>query len=202
MIDNRAYNGAQTGNEHGSNHVMVCEPVLLPLFKKGDKRICSNYRSICLIDVSAKVFSVILLKKFQSERHQRTRPYQSGFMPGRGCTDQMYNLRRTLEEHWRLPQPTVMCFVDFASACDSVDRDPLWRKMAADRLPPKLLRLNKAYYALTKMKVRASGSDSMSFEIRSGVRQGCAPPPYPLQLHNRLDSWPGSTRLSGDSGWS
>ncbi len=35
--------------------------VLLPLFKKGDKRICSNYRGISLIDVAAKVFGVIPL---------------------------------------------------------------------------------------------------------------------------------------------
>ncbi len=60
-----------------------------------------------------------------------------------------------------------MCFVDFASAFDSVDRDSLWRIMAADGIPPILLRLIKAYYSSTKMKVRTSGSDSMPFEIRS-----------------------------------
>ncbi len=97
VIDSRAYNGAETGSEHGSNHAMMSEPVLLPLFKKGDKRICSNYRG--LIDVTAKVLSVILLKRFQSQRDQRTRFNQSGFRPGRGCTDKMYNLRLTLEEH-------------------------------------------------------------------------------------------------------
>ncbi len=52
-----------------------------------------------------------------------------------------------------------MCFVDFASAFDFVDRDSLWQIMAADGIPPKLLRLIKAYYSSTKMKVRASGSD-------------------------------------------
>ncbi len=52
-----------------------------------------------------------------------------------------------------------MCFVDFASAFDSVDRDSLWRIMAADGMPPKLVRLIQVYYSSTKMKVRASGSD-------------------------------------------
>ncbi len=51
-----------------------------------------------------------------------------------------------------------MCFVDFASAFDSVDRDSLWRIMVADGIPPKLLRLIKTYYSSTKMKVRASGA--------------------------------------------
>ncbi len=60
------------------------EAVLPPLFKKGDKRLCSNYRDIILIDLASKVFGVILLKRFQSERDQRTRPNQSGFRPGRG----------------------------------------------------------------------------------------------------------------------
>ncbi len=63
--------------------VWLCEAVLLPLFKKGDKRTCSNYRGISLINVDAKVFGVILLKRFQYERDQRTRPNQSGFRPGR-----------------------------------------------------------------------------------------------------------------------
>ncbi len=86
----------------------------------------------------------------------------------------MHNLRRTLEQRWSFQQATVMSFVDFDSALDSVDRDFLWLIMAADGMPPKPLRLIKAYYASTKMKVRASGSGSMVFEIRSGVRQGCA----------------------------
>ncbi len=41
----------------------------------------------------------------------------------------MHNLRRTLEQRWSFQQATVMCFVDFASAFDSVDRDSLWRRM-------------------------------------------------------------------------
>ncbi len=63
-----------------------------------------------------------------------------------------------------------VCFVDFDAAFDSVDRDFLWRIMAADGMLPKPLRLIKAYYASTKMKVRASWSELLLFEIRSGVR--------------------------------
>ncbi len=104
--------------------------------------------------------------------------------------------------YWNFQQANLMWFVDFASTFDSVDMNSLWQIMAADGMPPKLLRLIKAYYSSTKMKVRASWTDSMSFEIRSGVRQGCALPPTHLQLHNWLDSSPGSTRLPRVSGWS
>ncbi len=39
-------------------------------------------------------------QQFQPEMVQRTRPNQSGFRPGRGCTDPTHNLRCTLEQRW------------------------------------------------------------------------------------------------------
>ncbi len=84
------------------------------------------------------------------------------------------NDQRILMERWSFQQATVLCFVEFALVFDSVDGDSLWQMMAADGMPQKLLGLIKAYCSSTKMKVRANGSDSMAFEIRSGVQQGCA----------------------------
>ncbi|CAE1256061.1 unnamed protein product [Acanthosepion pharaonis] len=55
------------------------EAILLPFFKKGDRRLCSNYRGISLIDVVAKVFAVLLLRRFQGIRDLRTRPSQGGY---------------------------------------------------------------------------------------------------------------------------
>ncbi len=53
-------------------------------------------------------------------------------------------------------------------------------------MPPKLLRLIKAYYASTKKKVRAGGDDSVPFEICSSVRQGCA---FSPTLFNYIIDW-------------
>ncbi len=126
-----------------------------------------------MIDVAVKVFGVTLLISLQSEGGRRTRPNQSGFRPGRGCTDQMHNLRRALERRCSFQQATVICFGEFASAFESVDGDSLRWIMVVDGMLFKLLGLIKAYYKSTKIKVRASGCDSVSFGIRSGVRQGC-----------------------------
>ncbi len=95
----------------------------------------------------------------------------------------MHNLRRTLEQRWSFQQATVMHFVDFASAFDSVGRDSLWRIVAVDGMP---LRLIRAYYSSTKMKIWACGSDSLSFKIRSGVQQGCA---LSLTIFNYIIDW-------------
>ncbi len=53
-------------------------------------------------------------------------------------------------------------------------------------MPPKLLRLIKVYYSWVEMNVRASVSESMPFEIRSGVQQGCALSPT---LFNYIIDW-------------
>lgn len=46
--------------------------------------------------------------------------------------------------------------------------------MPADGIPVKLLRLIQGYYRSTRVRMRAYGSESETFEVRSGVRQGCA----------------------------
>ena len=84
------------------------EVILLPFFKKGDRKFCSNYRGISLIDVVAEALAVLLLRRFKRVRDLRTRPSQGGFSPGRGCVDQIFSLRRTLEQRWAYQQPTVL----------------------------------------------------------------------------------------------
>ncbi len=67
----------------------------------------------------------------------------------------MHNIRLTPEQCWRFWHATVLCFVDFASTFNSVDRDCRWGIIAVERIPAKLLRLIKVYYASIKTKVRA-----------------------------------------------
>ena len=159
--------------------------LLLPIPKKGDLSVCDNYRGISLIDIAAKVFAVLLLNRFSATRDARTRPNQGGFRRGRGCVDQLFTLRRILEHRYSFQQPTTACFVDFRAAFDSVDRDSLWRIMLADGMPAKFVNLMQSYYAFTRGRVRAYGTDSSTFPIVTGVRQGC--PLSPVLFNFAID---------------
>ncbi|CAE1318542.1 unnamed protein product [Acanthosepion pharaonis] len=128
------------------------DAILLPFYKKGDRRDCRNYRGISLIDVASKIFSIIVLRRFQNIRDRRTRPNQAGFRRGRGCIDHIFSLRRILEQRWAYHQSTVVCFIDFTAAFDSVDRRSLWDIMRHDGFPSKLLNLIKVYYAHTRTR--------------------------------------------------
>ncbi|BHF82698.1 hypothetical protein SprV_0802583700 [Sparganum proliferum] len=147
--------------------------ILVPILKKGDKSRCENYRDISLIDVAAKIFAIVLLRRFQAVRDSRTRPNQAGFRAGRRCADQIFTLWRILEFRHSYQQPTAVCFIDFAAAFDSVHRGFIWRIMALDGVPAKIIVMIKACYRSPTATVLVRNNLSQPFGIRSGVRQGC-----------------------------
>ncbi|KAI3361516.1 hypothetical protein L3Q82_013666, partial [Scortum barcoo] len=86
--------------------------VVVPLFKKGDRRVCSNYRGITLLSLPGKVSTARVLER-------RIRPIVSTlgfrrnnavFVLVRGTLDQLYTtLHRVLEGLWEFTQPVHMC---------------------------------------------------------------------------------------------
>ncbi|BHF73316.1 hypothetical protein SprV_0401639700 [Sparganum proliferum] len=120
--------------------------------RKGDKTRCENYRGISLIDVAA-IFAIVLLGRLQAVRDSRTRPNRTGFRARRGYAEQVHTLRRILEFCRSYRQPTAVCFVDFAAAFDYVYRESLWRIMAPDSAPPRIIAMIKAYYRSTTARI-------------------------------------------------
>ncbi|KAI3352392.1 hypothetical protein L3Q82_005184 [Scortum barcoo] len=93
--------------------------VVVPLFKKGDRRVCSNYRGITLLSLSpGKVYARVLERRIRPIVDPRIQEEQCGFRPGRGTVDQLYTLHRVLEGLWEFAQPVHMCFVDLEKAFD------------------------------------------------------------------------------------
>ena len=98
------------------------DSVILPVFKKGDRTECKNYRGISLMSIAAKIFAMILLNRFRKVRNERTHPNQSGFRAGMGCIDQLFTLRQIFEHRAKHQQITVAVFIDFVTDLDSVIR--------------------------------------------------------------------------------
>lgn len=81
--------------------------VVVPPFRKGDRRVCSNYRVITLHRVH------ILVKLWIQDEH-------CSFCPGYGTLDQLYTYVRVLEEAWEFLELINMSFVDHEKAYDRV----------------------------------------------------------------------------------
>ncbi|BHF83035.1 hypothetical protein SprV_0802617600 [Sparganum proliferum] len=119
--------------------------ILVPILKKRDKTRFENYRGKILIDVAAKIFAIVLRRRFRAVHDSRTRPNQARFRAGHGCVDQALTPRSMLEIRYSYQQPTAVCFIDFAAAFDSVHREFQWRIMALDAVAPKNIAMIKAY---------------------------------------------------------
>lgn len=72
------------------------EAVTVPLQKKGDKQICSNYREISLLNTVYKIFSKILLGRLNDYTKSIIGEQRTGFMKGRSTKDQISYLNRLI----------------------------------------------------------------------------------------------------------
>ncbi|KAK3528654.1 hypothetical protein QTP70_007199 [Hemibagrus guttatus] len=148
--------------------------VLVPLFKKGDWRVCSNYRGITLLSLPGKVYSRVLERRFRLLVKPWIQEEQCNFRPGCGTLDQLYTLHRVLEGSWEFAQPVHMCFVDLEKAFDCVPRSILWEVLWEYGVHGPLLRAVRSLYNRSRSLVRIASCKSDLFPVHVGLRQGCS----------------------------
>ena len=100
--------------------------ILIRLFKnKGDKKICDNYRGISLLVVTKKLFSCVVLNRFQTIVDEQLLERQAEFRANRSTIEQIFSLIIVMEKYKQYSIPLHMCFIDIQKAYNSVNRDPL-----------------------------------------------------------------------------
>ena len=71
--------------------------VIVPMHKKGNQMICSNYRGISSLSIPSKVYTRIL-DGMVRDRTESKVMMQGGFRWGRSCIDQVFTIRQLSEE--------------------------------------------------------------------------------------------------------
>ncbi|XP_028272713.1 uncharacterized protein LOC114443008 [Parambassis ranga] len=132
--------------------------VVVPLFKKGDRRVCSNYRGITLLSLPGKVYARVLERRIWPIVDPRIQEEQWGFRPGCAILDQLYTLRRVLEGSWEFAQPVHIWFVDLEKAFDRVPQGILWEVLWEYGVRGPLLRAVRSLYDRSRSLVRIAGS--------------------------------------------
>nr|KAG5690470.1 hypothetical protein BaRGS_016470 [Batillaria attramentaria] len=154
------------------------EGIVIKLPKKGDLRDCSNYRGIMFLSVPGKVLNRILLERMREAVDPMLRDQQAGFRRNRSCADQIASLRIIVEQSLEWNSPLYINFIDYEKAFDSVDREALWKLLRHYGVPGKLISLIQCTYKDMSCRIAHAGQLSESFEVKTGVRQGCLLSPF------------------------
>ena len=90
--------------------------VIIPIFKKGDRKQCTNYRGMSLLSLPGKVYAKCLERKCQEIVESKLEDGQCGFRRGRSTTDQIFTLKQIFEKSWKYGKDLFACFVDLEKA--------------------------------------------------------------------------------------
>ena len=100
--------------------------VFIPIWKKGNAKECSNYRSIVLISHTNKVMLKILQARFQQYMNWDIPDAQAGFKKAEE-SDQIANIRWIIDKAREFQKNIYFCFIDYVKAFDCVDHNKLWK---------------------------------------------------------------------------
>ena len=150
----------------------------IPVPKKGDLTLASNYRGITLMPIAAKIYNKLLLNRIVPVLDPLLRRNQNGFRSGRSTISQILSIRRILEEMRKLDKEAILCFVDFKKGFDSISREKMFEILNLYGIPEKIINAIRALYVSTKAKVISSDGDTNIFDIHAGVLQGDTLAPF------------------------
>jgi hypothetical protein len=74
------------------------ESIIVPIYKKGDKTDCNNYRGIFLLSTAYKILSNIPLATLTPYVNEIIGDHQCGFHHNRSITDQIFYIRQMVEK--------------------------------------------------------------------------------------------------------
>jgi len=68
--------------------------IICPIFKKGDRRECSNYQVITLLNITYKMFTCLIYNRLVKYSELTLGEYQAGFRTSRSTIDHIHVVRQ------------------------------------------------------------------------------------------------------------
>ena len=150
------------------------EAVISVIPKEGkDKKECSSYRPISVLNVDYKLFASVLSKRLEAIIPELIDLDQTGFVLNRQTQD---NLRRTLQVMSHVTSTKIgamLVSLDAEKAFDSVGWEYLYRVLARFGFKDCFITCIKSLYSSPTARIRINGHLSQTIRLERGTRQGC-----------------------------
>ena len=147
--------------------------IIVPIYRKGDRSLPTNYRGITLTSTMSKLFTHILNQRLLqwSEQYHISCQAQFAYKPGYSTTDAVFVLHSVIAQTVK-ESDAVCCFIDFSKAFDHVERNILFKKMIKYGVSSKMLKMIENMYSKMKTRVRSTEECTNSFLLENGLMQG------------------------------
>ena len=155
---------------------------IIPIHKKNDKQIVSNYRPISLLPICGKIFEKLLFNNIYNHLNEQNllNPNQSGFRPSDSTVNQLlaitHEIFRPFDCNPSLEVRSV--FLDISKAFDKVWHQGLLFKLKSMGISGKLYSLIENYLSNRVQRVLLNGQTSNWEPILAGVPQGSILGPF------------------------
>ena len=146
---------------------------IIPIFKKGDKKDPSNYRSVSLLPLFGKILERLVYDQLYRHVSPALCSEQHGFIPRRSC---MTNLAVYLQSAWEAISDgyqTDAIYTDYSAAFQSVNHSLLIHKLKHSyKLEEFALKWFVSYLSDRRQRVIVKGKTSKWTTVLSGVPEG------------------------------
>ena len=157
--------------------------IFIPLPKKGDLKLCSNYRTISLISHASKILLKVIMKRIENKLEEEVSNTQAGFRKNRGTRDHIFNLKMIIQKYREVNTDLHTCFIDYSKAFDCVKHEKSWQTLQELNFDKKIISLIKSFYKDQQSAVQLENGTTEWFPVTKGVRQGCILSPHLSSLY-------------------
>ena len=147
---------------------------VIPLYKKGERFLPSNYRPVALLSNVGKGMERIIFKRIYNHlsANNLLYKYQSGFVPGHSTTHQLIDIYHHICQAFDHNQFSCMVFLDISKAFDRVWHAGLLHKLEQHGISGDLLRWISSYLSNRTQSVVLNSVTSTAKSTSAGVPQG------------------------------
>jgi len=146
--------------------------------KQKEVKQIQQYRPICMLNVSFKIFTKVLANRLTAVAEKVVRKSQTAFMPGRNILEGVVVLHETIHELHKKKKNGVILKLDFEKAYNKVNWSFVQRTLRMKGFPLIWCKWIEDIVSQGSVGIKVNDEVGQNFQTRKGLRQG--DPLYPI----------------------